>query len=296
MIATSRAPTTTVSAVISDVDGTLVTSDKTLTAQTVAAVAALRTRGIAFSIISSRPPRGLTTLINGLGITAPIAGFNGGMLATPDLKVIEQHPLRPEVARRAVELISAHGTEIWVFSGQEWLVRDPLGTLVDLEKRTVGFSPCVVDDFAPAFAMTFKVVAVDDDPATMAKLEQDASATLGRYATVARSQPYYLDFTDPSATKGRAFSEVSRLLAIPESEIAVLGDGRNDLAMFERSGLSIAMGNGSDDVRRAADFVTDSNSQDGFAKAIAWFILGGHRSNNDELSPSTGSHPRVKVG
>jgi hydroxymethylpyrimidine pyrophosphatase-like HAD family hydrolase len=48
--------------------------------------------------------------------------------------------------------------------------------------------------------------------------------------------------------------------------------------MFERSGLSIAMGNGSEDVRRAADFVTDSNSQDGFAKAIAWFILGGHRS------------------
>lgn len=104
MIATSRAPTTTVFTVISDLDRTLVTSDKTLMAQTVAAVAALRTRGM---IISSRPPGALTTLVNGLGISAPIAGFNGGMLSTPDLKVIEQHPLRPEVARRAVELISA---------------------------------------------------------------------------------------------------------------------------------------------------------------------------------------------
>jgi hypothetical protein len=296
MIATSRAPATTVSAVISDVDGTLVTSDKTLTAETVAAVTALRTRGIAFSIISSRPPRGLTMLVNRLGITAPIAGFNGAMLATADLKVLMQHPLRPEVARRAVDLISAHGTEIWVFSGQDWFVRDPLGTHVDLERHTVGFSPCVIDDFAPAFAATFKVVAVDNDPATVAKLEQDASATLGGHATVTRSQPYYLDITHPSATKGRSFSEISRLLAIPESEIAVIGDGSNDLAMFERSGLSIAMGNGSEDVRRAADFVTDTNSQDGFAKAIAWFILGGHRSNGGGLSLAADSHPRAKPG
>ena len=92
MVAASRVPTTTVSAVISDVDGTLVTRDKTLTPETIAAVAALRTRGIAFSIISSRPPRGLAMVVNRLGITAPIAGFNGGMLTTPDLRVLAQHP------------------------------------------------------------------------------------------------------------------------------------------------------------------------------------------------------------
>ena len=295
MVAASRVPTTTVSAVISDVDGTLVTRDKTLTPETIAAVAALRTRGIAFSIISSRPPRGLAMVVNGLGITAPIAGFNGGMLTTSDLRVLAQHPLRPEVARRAVELIGAHGVDVWAFDGQDWFIRNPLGTHVDLEKHTVGFSPRVIDDFEPLLAATFKIVGVSNNPAAMAQLEQAASKTLGGIATVTRSQPYYLDITDPSATKGDAFSEISRLFGIPESEIAVIGDGRNDIAMFERSGLSIAMGNGSQDVQRAADFVTDSNSRDGFAKAIACFILGGHRSNNDELVRS-GSDPRVKAG
>jgi Cof subfamily protein (haloacid dehalogenase superfamily) len=289
MVVASRVPTTAVSAVISDVDGTLVTSDKTLTAQSVAAVAVLRTRGIAFSIISSRPPRGLTMLINGLGITAPIAGFNGGMLANPGLKVLAEHPLRPEVARRAVELIGTHGVDAWAFNGQDWFIRNPLGTHVDLEKHTVGFSPCVIEDFEPLLGATFKIVGVSNDPETMTKLEQDASTTLGGIASVTRSQPYYLDITDPSATKGDAFSEISRLLAIPEAEIAVIGDGPNDIAMFERSGLSIAMGNSSQDVQRAADFVTDSNSRDGFAKAIAWFILDGHRSNNDEISRYAGS-------
>ena len=68
-------------------------------------------------------------------------------------------------------------------------------------------------------------------------------------------------------------------MGVPLAEIAVIGDGGNDVAMFERSGLSIAMGNASPEVQQAADFVTDSNREEGFANAIERFILGGDRSN-----------------
>jgi len=88
------------SAVISDVDGTLVTDDKILTARTVVAAAALRANGMLFSIISSRPPRGLRMLIAPLGITAPIVCFNGGMLVTANLAVISAHLLSPGVLGR----------------------------------------------------------------------------------------------------------------------------------------------------------------------------------------------------
>ena len=104
-------------------------------------------------------------------------------------------------------------------------------------------------------------------------------ASLADQASVVRSQPYYLDITSPLANKGVALSELANLLAIPLAEIAVIGDGGNDVAMFERSGLSIAMGNAGPDVRRAADFVTDSNREEGFANAIERVILGGDRSN-----------------
>jgi hydroxymethylpyrimidine pyrophosphatase-like HAD family hydrolase len=104
-------------------------------------------------------------------------------------------------------------------------------------------------------------------------------AALADQASVARSQPYYLDITHPLANKGIALSELARLLAVPREEIAVIGDGGNDIAMFERSGLSIAMGNAGPEVQQAADFVTDSNREDGFANAVERFILGRHRSN-----------------
>ena len=109
--------------------------------------------------------------------------------------------------------------------------------------------------------------------------EHDVRAALADSAFVVRSQPYYLDITHPLANKGVALSEIAKLLGIPLAEIAVIGDGGNDVAMFERSGLSIAMGNASPQVQRTADFVTDSNGDDGFAKAIERFILGGDRSH-----------------
>ena len=77
-------------------------------------------------------------------------------------------------------------------------------------------------------------------------------------------------------------------MGVPLAEIAAIGDGRNDVAMFERSGLSIAMGNAAPEVQRAADFVTDSNSEDGFAHAIERFILGGGRSNGQVEVAKTG--------
>src|SRR5271170_1905871 len=115
------------SAVISDVDGTLVTDDKVLTARAEAAVVELRAGGIVFSIISSRPPRGLRMLLEPLGITTPVGCFNGGVLATSDLAVISEHLLSAEIARHTVDLLSARGAQAWIFSGQDWLVRHSEG-------------------------------------------------------------------------------------------------------------------------------------------------------------------------
>jgi Cof subfamily protein (haloacid dehalogenase superfamily) len=267
------------SAVISDVDGTLVTDDKILTARAEAAVAELRANGIVFSIISSRPPRGLRMLLDPLGITTPVGGFNGGVIATPDLTVVTEHLLSSQVARRAVETLSARGIPVWVFSGQDWLVRDPDGPYVPLEQRTVGFLPTIVEDFGAALDVAAKIVGVSKNFDLLAQCEHDVRAALADTAFVVRSQSYYLDITHPLANKGAAFSEIARLLDVPVAEIAAIGDGGNDVAMFERSGLSIAMGNASPPVQRAADFVTESNREDGFAHAIERFILGDNRSN-----------------
>jgi Cof subfamily protein (haloacid dehalogenase superfamily) len=267
------------SAVITDVDGTLVDDEKRLTSRATSAVAELRASRIIFSIISSRPPRGLTPLLGPLGITTPIGSFNGGMIAAADLAIITEHLLSPVVARRTVDMLNVHGVQVWIFNGQDWLVRDPDGPYVGLEQRTVGFRAKVVKDLDASLDGVAKIVGVSADFDLLARCESDVRAALADKASVARSQPYYLDITHPLANKGVALSEIAKLLAVPLAEIAVVGDGGNDVAMFERSGLSIAMGNASPQVQQAADFVTDSNREEGFANAVERFILGGGRSS-----------------
>jgi Cof subfamily protein (haloacid dehalogenase superfamily) len=212
-------------------------------------------------------------LLDPLQIMTPIGGFNGGVIAMPDLSVITEHLLLSQVARRAVDMLDAHGVQPWVFAGQDWLVRDPDRPYIGLEEHTVGFGPTIVEDFAPRLDIAAKIVGVSPDFERLTQCERAVRAALADQASVARSQPYYLDITHPLANKGVALLELSKLLSIPAMEIAVIGDSGNDIAMFERSGLSIAMGNASPEVKARADLVTASNDDEGFAKAIEGFIL-----------------------
>ena len=265
-------------AVISDVDGTLVTNDKILTAATKAAAAQLRSNGIMFSIVSSRPPRGMLPVMKALGIDAPVAGFNGAVVTGTDLAVMSTHLLSPAVARRTVAMLDARGVDVWVFSGEDWLLRRPDRPYVGLEQRTVAFGPTIVEDFGSALDTAAKIVGVSADFAALARCEGELRGALGDQACVVRSQQYYLDVTHPLANKGEAVATLAKLMDVPLPQVVVIGDGHNDIAMFARAGLSVAMGNASAEVQQAADAVVASNSDDGFAQAVEQFVLGDLRS------------------
>jgi Cof subfamily protein (haloacid dehalogenase superfamily) len=262
-----------ISLVLADVDGTLVTAEKVLTERAKAAVRALHAAGIAFAITSGRPPRGMAMLIDPLALRTPIAGFNGGIFVKPDMTVIEEHVLAADAAKRAVEVILRHGMDVWVYSGKDWLVRDAGAPHVAREEWTVKFAPTVVQDFEGVIGRAVKIVGVSDDHDLVARCEKDAQNALGANASAARSQPYYLDVTHPDANKGTVVTTLSKLLSIPTGEVATLGDMPNDVLMFRKSGLSIAMGNASLEVQAQANLVTDSYNDEGFAKAIERFVL-----------------------
>ncbi|MEO8560406.1 MAG: Cof-type HAD-IIB family hydrolase [Rhodospirillales bacterium] len=270
--------------VLADVDGTLLTDDKVLTEPAIAAARALRAAGIVLAIISARPPRGMRMLIEPLGITTPLCGFNGAVIAGPDFSIIAQHLLTPEIARHAVAQLDASRLQVWVFAGHDWLVRDAGQPYVGFEQRTVSFAPTVVEDFGAALDNAAKIVGVSRDFAKLARCEVDMRTTLAGQASVVRSQSYYLDITHPLANKGAALSAIAELLAIAPDQIVAIGDGRNDVAMFERSGFAIAMGNASDEVKARANVVTDRNDNDGFAKAVQEFVLGVPQRGTDRAA------------
>jgi Cof subfamily protein (haloacid dehalogenase superfamily) len=264
----------TISLVISDVDGTLVTPDKEITKASVRAAQRLGERGIGLTVVSSRPPAGLRMLVEPLSLRLPMGPFSGGAIVTPDLDVIEQHVVPEPAARRSIDMLSAFGADIWLYTAADWLVRDPGGHYVAHEKRTIQAEPVIVRDFGPHLAFAFKIVGSSQDFTGLAACEAAMREALGHEASVIRSQSYYLDITPPGLDKGTFLEALSKRLAVPPHAIAVLGDMGNDLAMFRKAGMSIAMGNASDEVKACATYATAPNTDDGFAKAIEQYVLG----------------------
>jgi Cof subfamily protein (haloacid dehalogenase superfamily) len=266
---------TRISLLIADVDGSLVTQEKLVTARARAAVQSLRAAGIAFAITSGRPPRGMAMLIEPLGLTTPVAAFNGGMFVKPDLiTVLDQLTLPKDVAEDVVARLLSAGLDVWVYRGSDWFIRDRDAPHVEREQETVQFAPTVISDLKDVLDGAVKIVGIGDELELVARCEADLRRSVGNHASAARSQPYYLDVTHPAANKGMVVRNLSRMLDVPLAQIATIGDMPNDVLMFALAGLSIAMGNASPDVQRTARRVTTSNEEEGFANAVAWFVLG----------------------
>lgn len=274
---------------LTDVDGTLVTKEKCLTDRAIEAVKKLRAAGIEFAITSGRPPKGMQMLIKPLAITIPIAAFNGGLFVKPDLSIVEEHVLNQDIVEPIIQMIEAHGLAVWIYRGNDWFVHERHGAHVDREEWTVKFPPIVVESYEGKMDKVAKIVGVSDDLDAVLKCEK---AVQEKYAnevhskqsspnrdgdtptvSAARSQPYYLDVTHLSANKGGVVLTLARMLNLKPEQIATIGDMANDVSMFKKGGVSIAMGQASDEVKKAATEVTTSSEEEGFANAVEKFIL-----------------------
>ena len=259
--------------VISDVDGTLVRKDKSLSPQVIAAVHRLREAGVAFTLISARPVSGVLPLIAPLGIDIPLAAINGGIVFRPDGSVITRHGIAPEVVRGMFDLAEGVAVDCWVFADGHWYASSLAGVHVEHERVASNQQPILRDDFSDLYDRADKITFVSDDPPVLKDLAARGVAQFGTRATIGQSQTYYLDVTDTHANKGDGVTELAAILGVDLAHVAVFGDMDNDIAMFARAGLSVAMGQAPDTVKAAADFVSSSNEQDGVAHAIEAFVL-----------------------
>jgi Cof subfamily protein (haloacid dehalogenase superfamily) len=263
----------TIAAVLADVDGTLVTPTKVLTPRALQAIEQLHERSVLFAITSGRPPRGMRMLVRPLEMRGPMAAFNGGIIVLPDMTIVDERTVPADLAPGILETIREFGLYAWIYSGTEWYITDPHAPHAERESRTVQFPPTVVRTYDGLLDRVVKIVGVSDDHEKVAACETAVQRRYGSHVSASRSQPHYLDVTNPMANKGVVVERLSHFYKVPFEQIATLGDQANDVLMFRRSGMSIAMGNATDEVQRAATYVTASNDDEGFAKAIEGLIL-----------------------
>jgi Cof subfamily protein (haloacid dehalogenase superfamily) len=258
---------------VADIDGTLLDPQKQLTEEVRQSVLRVKEAGVLFSLISARPPKGVKFLIDALQVTEPIACFNGALICTPDYTVLSQLRMHKEDAARVAKVILDHKLDLWLFRGAEWFATRADGPHVEGHVKLLGHPPQLLRPDFEFCSTANKLVGVSDDYDEVKRCEADVIAACGKRISATRSSDYYLDVTDHKANKGHAVIDLATRMSIPLENVATIGDMPTDSLMFAKSGVSIAMGNASDEVKATAQFTTTSNAEDGFARAMEEFIL-----------------------
>lgn len=257
---------------VSDIDGTLVRDDKSLPEANRDAILALAADGVATSLISARPPSGILGLAATLRMTGPLAAFNGGTLFDGDGTICFAHRLERADAAAMLRLVDRPGVTPWVYADGAWFVSSLDNPHLGRERLASAIEPRIGTDFTALGGRIDKIVAVSDDHELLRRLEERARDMIGARATIARSQPYYLDITHRLANKGDGIAALARAFGVELNAVAALGDMPNDLPMFARAGLSVAMGQAPAGVRAKASVTAGTNEEGGVADAIFRFI------------------------
>ena len=271
--------------VVTDVDGTLVGSDRTLAPSTIAAADQLQSAGIRLAMVSARAPAGLDVLLAPLQIDTPRAGFNGGVILDVDGGVLEELVLDPDAAATTIDLLEAAGLDVWVFAANQWFLRNPEATYIQSEQRSILMPWQKVTGFTPLLDGVHKIMGSSTDHGLVARTDATLRGALGGRASVQRSQSYYIDVTHPHADKGRALRLIADRLDMMPQQVVAIGDMPNDLSMFRAAGCSIAMGNAMPEVRAQADHVVRDHDTDGWADAVGWVLQRNAIGPNAEGRP-----------
>lgn len=273
-MSTQPAAQRTVKLVVCDVDGTLLDPQKNLEPGAPAAVQRLKQAGILFTLTSARPPRLVRELICDLHVTEPVACFNGALIIDPDMNVMHELPMDRNDAQKVADHIRAKGLDLWVYTGTDWYVSNPTGPHVQHQEGLMNCKATPLQTYDMSQFHVLKMVGVSDNYPLVEQAQNELDSLCCISISATRSSNYYIDVTHSDANKGSVVVLLGHMLKIPAFQIASIGDMDTDVLGFKKSGVSIAMGNASDEVKKQATYVTKSNTEDGFAWAMDHFILG----------------------
>jgi Cof subfamily protein (haloacid dehalogenase superfamily) len=163
---------------------------------------------------------------------------------------------------------------VWIhtYVGETIVTEEP-NQYTDIEGELTKLQIKVVDSFVDAVTEPVVKVLMLKEPEILAKVEKKLQKEFAGSLSIMRSKPFFLEFTESGVTKGTSLNSLIQQLGIIRDEVIAIGDGNNDLSMIQFAGLGVAMGNASEAIKAQADFITETNMNDGVAKVVEEFIL-----------------------
>ena len=266
----------TITRIFSDMDGTLLNNHGRLTDYNAQLIAQA---GIPLTLVSARAPMEMKEAIDKLGLTGTQIGFNGGLIyryTHQGIQVLHQQALEKTDATYLVRFINQHFPHLSqsYYDLENWYTYK-MDAGIDYEQQLTRQEPTIIgeDQYTKVKTSIFKIMLITFDSQEMKHVKTRLEELDLPNVSIQQSGDFYLEITHKKAKKSAGIDYIIKEENLSPKNLAAFGDGHNDLPMFERVGLAIAMDNASQDIKDRADLITKSNDEDGVGQGIYTFLL-----------------------
>lgn len=268
--------------IVLDVDGTLLTNEKTITARMRATLLKVQQMGIRLVLASGRPTYGVVSLAKELEMDKNggfILSYNGGQIINAQTnELLFEKRVNPEFIPYIERKAKKNGFAVFTYCEDTIITNDASNAHVIREAELNGMHLRETDVFSEAIDFhPCKVMLAGDDEEALVGLENHWKKRLAGTLDVFRSETYFLEVVPQFIDKANTLSVLLQKLNIATENVLAIGDGVCDVTMLQLAGMGIAMGNAQDSVKACADVVTLSNEEDGVAVALEKAILAEMR-------------------
>ena len=259
-----------------DIDGTLVRDDKTLSDENAKWIhKAVHEAGVHFTLVSGRPVNGVRPFYQRMGITGPVSCFNGGTLVDENGDIVDDHRMPHDLAVQICKIGKHLPVDIIIFNGMKWYLRTR-DCYCYAQKKKIYESECGIGEPLQLLNTfdTNKIIFMSPskDVLKTAMAEIEKKVEKGRITYYSNAD--FLEMMPSGYDKSSAIDALAKLFDVKLSQIMALGDDYNDVPMLKRAGCSVAMANAVPEAKAAAKYITDTNNNDGVAKAIQKYVFG----------------------
>ncbi len=265
-------------ALILDIDGTLVNSQKVVSEATRDAIIEAQKRGKTVAIASGRSISGIRRTASSISLEefgGYVIAYNGTTVVNCKTgECIYNQMISTEMIALVYEAAKEAKVGILVYHDQqkELLSGNGVDKYIEADARACEITIRETKHFVQDINFPINKFLLTGEPEYMCEVEKKMQEKFGDRLNVFRSDPYYVELLPKFVDKGVAVEKLMKHLDIKKDKVICIGDSYNDLPMLRRVGLGVAMGNAQKEVKEAADFITDSNDEDGIVKVIKKFM------------------------
>ena len=260
-----------------DIDGTLLNSNKELTPHTRYALIEAQRQGKRIIIASGRHPVGVVPLANDLMLGRYggfIMAFGGGKIIDCTTgKTVVSKLFPKEYLPDIVGVLKDSNITVMVHDERKIFANNRVNDYTYVERDILKMDMIAVDDFISAVNFDINKILLAGEPDELDKYQEILSKRYDGLLDVYKSAPYFLEIMPFGVSKGSMLPLLLEKLGVNKDELIAFGDNYNDMTKIGYAGFGVAMSNGEEEVKKIANYVCESNDDDGIAKTLEKFVL-----------------------